>query len=379
MRRAAWNEPSVPSIAHLICACLLFLAMPAIAANGTPDAAQVVSREVVIRKGDTLRRIAARTGVSVDDLRKWNKGRIGKHNALKAGRKLVIYVAAAASAPGGAPVGSPKASGPTWEDSVRVQRGDTVGKIAAREGVLTSDLLRWNGLGAKAAIRAGQTLVLQRSGARPPAVSVGRPTSGRLSHGVHLGDGPGFRLRFPKNAYGTDTNIKLTRQCAKRVRDAFPGSALLLIGDLSRPGGGRFPPHEGHQSGRDVDVGYYLADNVQNATMHRVRADQLDYAKNWAYLKCTLQSGRVVRVFMDKRIQLAMAEWLTRKKTMDAEQLHRLFGALGNEDALVRHAPKHDTHLHVRYACDAPGPADPTPDTQANPCLEEDGDLPFTL
>ncbi len=369
----------MPPIAHLLFACLLCWAPPAVAANGTPDAAPVVAREVVIRKGDTLRRIAARTGVSVDDLRKWNKARIGKHNALKAGRKLVVYRAAPAAAHGGAPLGSPKAAGPTWEDSVRVRRGDTLGKIAAREGVLVSDLLRWNGLGAKAAIRVGQTLVLQRSGARPPARSVGRPTSGRLAHGLHLGDGPGYRLRFPKNAYGTDTSLKHTRQCAKRVRDAFPGSALLLIGDLSRPGGGRFPPHEGHQSGRDVDVGYYLADNVQNATMHRVRADQIDYAKNWAYLKCALQSGRVVRVYMDKRLQLAMAEWLTRKKTMDPEQLHRLFGALGNEDALVRHAPKHDTHLHVRYACDAPGAGEPSPDMQNDACLEEDGDLPFTL
>jgi len=170
--------------------------------------------------------------------------------------------------------------------------------------------------------------------------------------GVHLGPGRGYRLRLPRHAYGTASVVQAVRRCAIEVADRFPGTADVLVGDISKPAGGRFPPHQSHQSGRDVDVGYYLTGNRQNATMFRLKSHELDYAKNWAHLRCMLRRGRVVRVYMDTAIQRGYVSYL-KKKGMGDGLLKAMFETEGGQGALVLHAPKHDTHLHVRYACDS--------------------------
>jgi len=369
----------------LCLACLCSATSTVARADDSPPRA-LVSQKVVVKKGDTLGSIASRAGVKVADLRRWNRGRIGRGDAIRAGATLIFKVPAdkadpslvpgakAEAKPDGKPDGKKPAatkvvSRPpnSWEDQVRVRRGDSLSRIAARLDVNVDDLMGWNSLGLKSKLRAGQVLTVYRSGTRPPPQSVGRPTQGTLDYAQHLGEGPGYRLRFPKNAYGVEGVLKTLRSCAKRVKDSFPGTHDILIGDLSRPGGGPFSPHESHQSGRDVDVGYYLASNVQNDTMFRVKAGDIDYAKTWAHLKCHITTDRVVRVYMDRRIQVAMIEWLRKKKTVDDGQIQRLFAVEGGDEALIQHAKEHDTHFHVRFACDA----------GQTGCVEEQGDESF--
>ncbi|MFO0750472.1 MAG: penicillin-insensitive murein endopeptidase [Myxococcota bacterium] len=250
-----------------------------------------------------------------------------------------------------------------------MQRGDSAGKIAAREGVALGDLLKWNKLSERSKLKPGQHLIVRRAGPRPKASSVGRPTAGTLQHGEKLEDGPGYRLRFPDHTFAVESVVKAIRTCAKKMKDQFPGTADVLVGELSRAGGGRFPPHQSHQSGRDADIGYYLVKNQQNATMHRVRPDEVDFNKTWALLRCFVTTHDVSRVYMDKAIQAAMAEWLRQKKAMPEDDLARLFGVLGGDGALVWHAAKHDTHFHVRFSCDK-GQSD---------CVEEEEERPFKL
>lgn len=358
-------------------------AAPAHADDAPPR--PLVSQKVVVKKGDTLGTIASRNGVKVTDLRRWNRGRIGKGDAIRAGATLIVKVPADKADPalvpgakgtdgkgehkkgGATPPKSAERPPNTWEDQVRVRRGDSLSRIAARIDISVDDLLAWNRLSAKSKLRAGQLLTVYRTGTRPAAQSVGRPTAGTLDYGQHLGDGPGYRLRFPKNAFGVEGVLKTLRACAKRVRDAFPGTHDILIGDLSRPGGGHFAPHASHQSGRDADIGYYLASNIQNETMHRVKAPEVDYAKTWALLKCHITTDRVSRVYMDRRIQVAMIDWLRKKKTIDDGQIQRMFEVEGGEEALIRHAREHDTHFHVRFSCDS----------GQTGCVEEEGEEAF--
>lgn len=249
-----------------------------------------------------------------------------------------------------------------------VRRGDSLGRIASRALVDLEALMQWNGIGPRAKIKAGDRLRIFRPGPRPTPKSIGLTTSGSMQFGQHLGTGPGYRLRFPRNAYGMDAVLKTLKVCAKRVKDNLPGSHDILVGDISRPGGGRFPPHSSHQSGRDVDVGYYLATGDQNETMHRVRADEVDYARTWALLKCYLTTDKVVRVYIDRSIQVAMVKWMREKRVVDDRQISRLFQVESEDDALILHASKHDTHLHVRFACD-PG---------QDECQEDERDSVFT-
>lgn len=364
---------------------VLGAAVMAVPAARADEAAPLVSQEVVVRKGDTLRAIAVRNGVKIADVRRWNRGKIGKNDVIKAGATLIVKVPAdkadparvpGANKPGDAkkPDGhkpDAKVARPAnaWEDQVRVRRGDSLSKIAARVDVPMADLMAWNGLTERSKLKAGQVLVIYRPGPKPAPQSVGRPTVGSLAYGNWLGDGHGYRLRFPKNAYGVDGVLKTLKTCARRIKDNYAGTPDILIGDISRPGGGPFSPHESHQSGRDVDVGYYLVSNAQNETLFRVKPGDIDYAKTWAHLRCYLTSDKVVRVYIDRKIQVAMIEWMRKKKAVDEGQIQRLFAVEGGDEALVQHAKEHDTHMHVRFACDAAQPD----------CVEEAGDEPFDL
>ena len=86
-----------------------------------------------VRRGETLGRIASRYGVSVKQLRAWNKVR---GNRILVGQKLTV-----------APAPAPKARTKTAATKThRVRRGDTLSGIAARYRVSMTDLKRWNRL-----------------------------------------------------------------------------------------------------------------------------------------------------------------------------------------------------------------------------------------
>lgn len=309
------------------------------------SASQFESKKVVVRSGDNLGKIAERYRVSLKDLRRWNRRKIGVGDRIRIGDVLTLRVKRK-----GREVVAEK---PSWIGHYRVRSGDSLGVIARRLGVTVGHLTTLNRLRSTDIIRQGQTLQYEKPGERPASSSTGRPTRGKLAHGRHLGKGVGYRLRFPKNAYGVEPVNKILRRCARQVAVRFPGSAKLLIGDISRPTGGHFPPHSSHQSGRDADVGYYLGGNLQNKTLHLVAPSHLDYAKNWTLLRCYLKSGEVVRIYMDRKIQKGYVRFLRRKRIVDAATIDRLFGAVAPNPhrALIRHSKGHDTHLHVRFRC----------------------------
>lgn len=335
-------------------------------APSSASAGEARSVAVIVRPGDSLSRIATRYGVTVADLKRWNPEKVRRADLIRSGDVLLVRRATADDAPVAKPL-----PGETWEGYYSIRSGDTLGKIARRLDVDVEDLLRWNRLRAGQAIKAGHQLKYVKLGKRPPAESVGKPTEGTLVGAVHLGKGKGYRLRFPRNAFGLPRMVTTLRACAGQVAERFPGTADVLIGDLSKPAGGRFPPHQSHQSGRDADVGYYLAGNKQNVTMHRVWPHDLDYAKNWEMLRCLIDKEQVVRVFMDTAIQKAFGAWLVEQGIASKAHLERLFEFASPipEAALIRHAPKHDTHIHVRIACQE-GDAH---------CSEEEGDQVFKL
>ena len=338
-------------------------------------------KRVVVRAGDNLGRIAERHGVSVKDLRRWNKKKIRKGDTIRLGDTLIIRTADSQPTVKKKPATPSKAKtkpkakaarkAPTWMGHYRIQPGDTLGGIARKLGISVEKLLRFNKLTRKSRIRAGAVLKYEKPGQRPVPGSVGRPTQGRMVHSRHLGKGKGYRLRFPNNAYGMDYVNRTLRRCVRHVVARFPGTADILIGDISKPAGGSFPPHASHQSGRDVDIGYYLRGNQQNITLHRVGAYQVNYAKTWALFRCFLRVGKVVRVYMDEKIQKAFVRYLLKRKLLPGPTIKRLFDVVADRPrtALVRHSKGHDTHMHIRFAC-RPG---------STRCQEESNDRPFSL
>jgi penicillin-insensitive murein endopeptidase len=96
-------------------------------------------------------------------------------------------------------------------------------------------------------------------------ISVGKPSHGYLIDGVRLPDrGEGFVTRevwrARNNRFGTDETIDLVMAVARRMRAQIDG-VNLVVADLSGHGGGaRAAFHRSHQSGRDVDLLYYMRD-----------------------------------------------------------------------------------------------------------------------
>lgn len=178
------------------------------------------------------------------------------------------------------------------------------------------------------------------------SMSVGAPNGGALFNGVQLPESPLWKLADPAHAWGTRESIDFVAHAITRVNEYFPGSPTLYVGDFSGPRGGKLRPHQSHQSGRDVDLGYYYSSGA--AWYKRATAKNLDRARTWALLETLLTETRVEYVFMDRGIQPLLREYALAQGE-DPEWLSRVFEGSSNRDSIVRHRFGHATHMHVRF------------------------------
>ncbi|MFQ5426350.1 MAG: penicillin-insensitive murein endopeptidase, partial [Gaiellales bacterium] len=96
--------------------------------------------------------------------------------------------------------------------------------------------------------------------------SHGLPYNGQLHHGVALPiEGPRWVTWDPvhdrvpnrrERLYGADGTIRKLLAVLRKYRKANPDAPKVVIGDLSRKGGGPLDAHVSHQNGLDVDVYY---------------------------------------------------------------------------------------------------------------------------
>ena len=120
-----------------------------------------------VKKGDTLGKIASRhKGVTVANLRTWNK--MGRKASLKHGQVLKIYTKGAPSKAQGERVAS---------DSYTIKNGETLGGIAAHNGMSTEQLMALNGITDPHAIKAGQRLKLTPDETTKSSETSGAPSS----------------------------------------------------------------------------------------------------------------------------------------------------------------------------------------------------------
>lgn len=186
------------------------------------------------------------------------------------------------------------------------------------------------------------------------ARSIGAPNDGALRNGEKLPQrGPGFRHPSHQSSWGLDRVVAAIRYLGRRLRRTFPGSAPLVIGDLSRRGGGPLPPHASHQSGRDVDIGFPERGNPEHAHLRGdLDPEAIDYAKSWFVIETLLLTGRVRYVFVDRPVLHRLRE-RAREVGWRGRSLERLFQRPGEEgtSGIIRYEPGHDGHFHVRFRC----------------------------
>ena len=166
--------------------------------------------------------------------------------------------------------------------------------------------------------------------------AVGKPNHGRLLGGVKL---PAAGTHFitvdpvtktgPNRAwrrYGTDRLLRVLLAVAGEHAAAHPGAPRLVIGDLSRPHGGRFGPeyggdgHRSHQNGLDADVYYPRRDGLERVPR---RVGQVD--------------RRLAQELVDRFVRAGAQYVFVGPRT-----------GLRGPAKVVMTLANHDDHLHVR-------------------------------
>ncbi len=188
-------------------ACLLLLAV------GTmPVLAQAETHTV--QPGETLTRIAARYGVTVEQLAAVNG--IVNPNMIYVGQILVI----------------PGAGGESAGQTYQVQPGDTLYRIAQRFGTTVDALAALNGIANPNVLYVGQLLVISPAGAVPEAATTGAAAAvpstapATSTHTVERGE----TLFLIALRHGTTIQAIVLLNGLTNPNLIFPGQVLLIPG-----------------------------------------------------------------------------------------------------------------------------------------------------
>lgn len=310
-----------------------------------------------VDSGDTLWAIGKKFNVKPQVIAKWNKDKLGgsaKGGSSSKGGSLDVDVDSL-------PVLQPgmklviHAVRPDLGERIavlRVQKGHTPHKVAKAYSVSLKDLLAQNFLLPKDTLDVGDVLEVPLPVPQKNTRSVGAPNSGKLYGGELMPEGPGYRIRNPQLAYGTSELITEIIQCAAQVQREFDDTHDLVIGHLSKKGGGKLFPHKSHQSGRDVDLGYYHRKMSPNK-FHDVTYANFDVARTSSLIDCFVDSGNVKYIFINTYIQKMLYNY-HKKKKFTAEFLTTVFQYPhkgGKQLGIIRHEKGHDDHMHVRIFC----------------------------
>ena len=321
--------------------------------------------------GETIEQLALRYGVQPQSIREWNHLARDEQPSFERKRPRALRIYAQRYAPPRELLEHSVAPGETWLSVARAYGVDSAElrswnvADAGRElepgerlsvwidpivyhSIVWDSMDPWSSLGAEAreridAVRAG-------------AHGVGTPQDGVLVAGVAIPEGPGYELRFPNSAWGTTFAVRHTLAALDRFSSSSDYPLPIKVGTMSRQRGGPVGGHESHQTGRDLDVRLPLRPTVPQGLPPTAR--RTDWKATWELIRAFAQSDAVQVIFLDYAMQKRVHKAALAAGASEAELAKLLQwprGSASNE-ALVRHEPGHEHHIHVRYSC---GPAEP--------------------
>ncbi len=178
-------------------------------------------------------------------------------------------------------------------------------------------------------------------------MSIGRAHGGVLVAGVRMPEGKNWQLVNPGLAWGTKETVEALAHAIDVVAERFPNTPRAFIGDISARNGGHLHPHVSHQSGRDVDLGYYLTEGHRwYATAH---GTNLDRARTWHLVRTLISDSDIDLILVDRQIQRILKAYAL-EIGEDPAWLDQVFQVGGkSQRPLIFHAQGHATHLHVRF------------------------------
>ena len=181
------------------------------------------------------------------------------------------------------------------------------------------------------------------------SLSVGQPSAGLLFGGVRMPEGEHWTAISPGLDWGTEETVAYLQAAIDKVFTEHPGGHPLRIGHISAKHGGHLSPHKSHQAGRDVDISYFYKTPADHIWYRRAQADNLDLERTWAFVRALVTETDVEYIFIDSSIQRLLKQYAL-SIGEDPDWLDSIiqYGSRSPRP-IVRHAPGHDTHIHVRF------------------------------
>lgn len=216
--------------------------------------------------------------------------------------------------------------------------------------------------------RAGKAKSSKVAKVTPPilALSVGHPNDGKLvgarrfRETRHMKSLPAYATSQAK--WALPELLELLDRASQSVAKRFPGS-VLGVGELSGQNGGPISRHRSHQTGRDVDVGFYLLDkrgrSMRPIGLVDMNADgtstvrsttRFDEKRNWAFVAALLQDSRVevTHIFVWAPLRARLLAYA--EKIGAPRALRKKAAQVMSQPANVQ---RHADHFHIRIACPA--------------------------
>jgi penicillin-insensitive murein endopeptidase len=194
----------------------------------------------------------------------------------------------------------------------------------------------------------------------PPGRSVGAPNHGRLADGAKLDPSKVLRIAPGAQRWALPVLVHaLERIAGMLARDHK--SPPMFVGDLSAQRGGKLGPHRSHQSGRDVDIGFYATDlKGRPVKMNRWvafdgkgrardgSAMRFDDARNWALIRALVEDSaiRVRYMFITQELESRIIAYATKRGAKRASVARAAEVMQSPQDVDL-----HDNHIHVRIDC----------------------------
>ncbi len=181
------------------------------------------------------------------------------------------------------------------------------------------------------------------------SISVGLPNAGFLVNGVRMPPGEDWVLSIPDHAWGTDETVESLVRAIRRVAADHPGGPRAIVGSISAEHGGPLAPHKSHRTGRDADVHLYLLHRRPRSWYEPGTAENLDLPRCWAFLEALIVETDLDFVLVDQTVQ-DLIESYALSIGRDPAWIADVFdGSRGPGTDLVKHAPGHRGHFHVRF------------------------------
>ena len=165
---------------------------------------------------------------------------------------------------------------------------------------------------------------------------------------------PGYVIRSRAVAYGTEETIRWVVDAFNAVDSRFKTRKAVRVHDISNRKGGRIRNHKSHQNGRDVDISYYQKTCPRSGCpVEKLRASELDVARQWTLLEHWLKNDQAELIFIDYRLQARLYRHAKRRGVSEAQLRRWIQYPRGKYEpvGVIRHFRNHQDHLHVRFVC----------------------------